>query len=107
MAHLQCTHVQGRPTEFLDVTSMTSDEFQQLLPPFEAAFHAHMAAWRLDGRPRIARRFSVYQNCPLPMPEDRLFFILVYIRNKRKYAKGVARPVTCWCPRIAYLLATS
>jgi hypothetical protein len=35
-----------------------------------------MRAWRLDGKPRIARQFSVYKNCPLPTPEDRLFFIL-------------------------------
>ena len=81
MAHVQFTDVQDRPTEFLDLTSLTLDEFQQLLPPFEAAFHAHMAAWRLDGKPRTARRFSVYQNCPLPTPEDRLFFLLTYLKT--------------------------
>src|SRR5206468_3262369 len=59
----------------------TLDEFQQLVPPFEAAFQAHMAAWRLDGKPRTARQFAVYQNCPLPIPEDRLLFILVYIKT--------------------------
>jgi Helix-turn-helix of DDE superfamily endonuclease len=69
------------PTEFLDFTSVTLDEFQQLVPPFEAAFQAHMAAWRLDGKPRTARRFTVYQNCPLPTPEDRLLFILAYIKT--------------------------
>jgi hypothetical protein len=71
---------QSRPTEFLDLTSLTLEEFQQLVPPFEAAFQAHMAAWRLDGKPRTARRFAVYQNCPLPTPEDRLFFILTYLK---------------------------
>jgi len=55
--------------------------FQQLVPPFEAAFHAHMAAWRLDGKPRTARQFAVDKNCPLPTPEDRLFFILVYLKT--------------------------
>ena len=75
MAHLQFTGVQDRPTEFLDLTSLTLDEFQQLIAPFEAAFHAHLAAWRLDGQPRTARRFTVYKNCPLPTPEvvSRLF----------------------------------
>jgi Helix-turn-helix of DDE superfamily endonuclease len=81
MAHVQFTEVQDRPTEFLDLTSLTLDEFQQLVPPFEAAFQAHMAAWRLDGKPRTARRFSVYQNCPLPTPEDRLLFILAYVKT--------------------------
>ena len=81
MAHVQFTDVQDRPTEFLDLTSLTLDEFQQLVPPFEAAFQAHMAAWRLDGKPRTARRFSVYKNCPLPTPEDRLLFILAYVKT--------------------------
>ena len=81
MAHLQCTDVQDRPTEFLDLTSLTLDEFQQLVPPFEAAFQAHMAAWRLDGKPRTARRFTVYEHCPLPTPEDRLFFLLTYLKT--------------------------
>src|SRR2546426_1962241 len=40
-----------------------------------------MAAWRMDGKPRTARRFTVYKNCPLPTPEDRLLFILVYLKT--------------------------
>src|SRR5688572_569620 len=67
--------------EFLDFTSLTLDEFQQLVPPFETAFHVRMAAWRMDGKARTARRFTVYKNCPLPTPEDRLFFILVYLKT--------------------------
>jgi Helix-turn-helix of DDE superfamily endonuclease len=81
MAHVQFTDVQDRPMEFLDLTSLTLDEFQQLVPPFEAAFQAHMVSWRLDGKPRTARRFSVYNNCPLPTPEDRLLFILAYVKT--------------------------
>jgi Helix-turn-helix of DDE superfamily endonuclease len=81
MAGLRFTELQSRPLEFLDFTSVTLDEFQQLVPPFEAAFHARMAAWRMDGKPRTARRFTVYKNCPLPTPEDRLLFILVYLKT--------------------------
>jgi hypothetical protein len=81
MASVRFADMQSRPVEFLDFTSLTLDEFQQLVPPFEAAFQAHMAAWRLDGKPRTARRFSVYQNCPLPTPEDRLLFILAYVKT--------------------------
>src|SRR5213594_2523882 len=81
MAHLQFTDVQARPTEFLDLTCLTLDEFQQLVPPFEAAFQAHMAAWRLDGKPRTARQFSVYKTYPLPTPADRLFFLLTYLKT--------------------------
>jgi hypothetical protein len=81
MAHLRFTDVQDRPTEFLDFTSLTLDEFQLLVPPFESAFQAHMQAWRLDGKPRTARQFSVSKNCPLRTPEDRLFFILTYLKT--------------------------
>jgi hypothetical protein len=68
---------QTRPTEGLDLTSLPVDEFQQLIPPFEAAFQAHMADWRLDGKRRPARRYTTDQHCPLPTPEDRLVFLLV------------------------------
>src|SRR5438128_4372041 len=81
MAGLRFTELQSRPMEFLDFTSVTLDEFQQLVPPFEAAFQARMAAWRMDGKPRTARWFTVYKNCPLPTPEDRLLFILIYIKT--------------------------
>ena len=83
MASVRFTDVQSRPTEFLDLTSLTLDEFQRLVPPIEAAFQAHMREWRLDGKPRTARRFSVYQNCPLPTPEDRLLFILDVCQDLR------------------------
>jgi len=81
MASVRFADLQSRPTEFLDFTSLTLDEFQQLVPPFEAAFQAHMATWRLDGTPRTARQFAVYKNCPLPTPEDRLFFLLTYLKT--------------------------
>ena len=81
MAGLRFTELQSRPMEFLDFTSVPLDEFQQLVPPFEAAFHARMAVWRMDGKPRTARRFTVYKNCPLPTPEDRLLFILTYLKT--------------------------
>jgi hypothetical protein len=77
MAGVRLTELQSRPMAFLDCTSVTLDEFQQLVPPFEAAFQARMAVWCLDGQPRTARRFPVYQTCPLPTPEERLLFTTV------------------------------
>src|SRR3989442_6332943 len=107
MAHLRFADLQSHPTEFLDLTSLTLDEFQQLVPPCEAAFQARMAMWRLDGKPRTARQCSVYQNCPLPTPEDRLFFLLTYLKTYslqvvqgRLVGMGRAKPIsgfTCSC----------
>ena len=81
MGMLRFADLRTRPTEVLDLTSLTVNEFQQLVVPFESAFQAHMAHWRLDGRPRTARRYTNYKNCPLPTPEDRLLFILVYLKT--------------------------
>jgi hypothetical protein len=81
MGSLRFADLQTRPTEVLDLTSLTVEECPQLVPPFEVAFQAHMAHWRLDGQPRTARRYTTYTNCPLPTPEDRLLFILVYLKT--------------------------
>jgi Helix-turn-helix of DDE superfamily endonuclease len=81
MGTLRFADLQTRPTEVLDLTSLTVDEFRQLVPPFEAAFQAHMAHWRLDGRPRTARRYTTDKNCPVPTPEDRWLFILIYLKT--------------------------
>ena len=81
MGTLRFADLQTRSTELLDLTSLTVEEFQQLVPPFEAAFQAHMAQWRFDGQPRTARRYSTYKTCPLPTPEDRLLCILAYLKT--------------------------
>ena len=81
MGNLRFTDLQTRPMEMRDLTSLTLDEFRQLVPPFEATFQAHMARWRFDGKPRAARRYATYQNCPLPTPEERLLFILTYLKT--------------------------
>jgi DDE superfamily endonuclease len=81
MGHLRFTDLQTRPLEVLDLTSLTLDEFRRLVPAFEAAFQAHMAKWRFDGQPRTTRRYTTYRNCPLPTPEDRLLFILPYLKT--------------------------
>jgi len=49
MPRLRYTNLVRKPMDVLDMTSLTPDEFQILVPPFEAAFQAHMADWRLDG----------------------------------------------------------
>ena len=90
MPKLRYADLVRKPTDVLDMTSLTIDEFQALLPDFEQAFQAHMAQWRLDGKPRIARRYTTYANCPLPTPEDRLLFILVYLKtNPLQVAHGL------------------
>ena len=90
MPALRFGDLEAKPTTVLDMTSLTIEEIRQLVPAFEAAFAAHMAVWRLDGKPRTARRYSTYSNCPLPTPEDRLLFILIYMKtNPLQVAHGL------------------
>src|SRR5919112_5893749 len=87
MTGVRFADVQARPAEFLNLTSLTLEEFEVLVAPFEAAFQDHMAAWRLDGKPRTSRRFTVYRTCPLATPEDRLLFLLTYLKTQGRRMK--------------------
>lgn len=64
----------------LDLTSMTGDEFMQVVSPFDTAFVRHMQQWTMEGTPRTGRAYSQYATCPLPTPEDRLLFVLSYLK---------------------------
>ena len=77
---LRYQDIKTKAYRILDLTSLTVDEFEQLVPPFEAAFVRHMRVWTMEGKPRTGRRYSQYTNCPLPTPEDRLVFILSYLK---------------------------
>jgi hypothetical protein len=81
MGTLRCAELQTRATEVNDLTRLTVEEVRRLVPPVERTFHAHMAAWRLAGRPRTARRYTTDQHCPLPCPAERLLFILSYLQT--------------------------
>jgi Helix-turn-helix of DDE superfamily endonuclease len=77
---LRYQDIKTKAYRILDLTSLTVDEFEQLVPPFEAAFVRHMREWTMEAKPRSGRRYSQYTNCPLPTPEDRLLFILSYLK---------------------------
>ena len=81
MSGLRYAEVSQRELKFLDMTSLTVEEFGQLVAGFEEAFQARMNEWRLDGKRRSGRGYTTYANCPLPTPEDRLLFILVYLKT--------------------------
>jgi len=62
------------------LTTLTVEEFEALVPSVQTAFLDHMSKWTLEGKPRTARRYSQYATCPLPTPEDRLLFVLLYLK---------------------------
>lgn len=81
MSKLRYNDVKTKQREFIALTSLTLTEFELLVEPFESAFREHMRKWRLDGKPRTKRSYSTYKNSPLPTTEDRLLFVLSYVKS--------------------------
>lgn len=67
--------------QIVNLTSLTVDQFEQLIAPFEQAFVKYMREWTMEGKPRLARSYTPYRNSPLPTPEDRLLFVLSYLKS--------------------------
>jgi hypothetical protein len=69
-----------KATQIQNLTSLTVEQFEQLVEPFEQAFVRHMSEWTMEGTPRTARAYTPYANSPLPTKEDRLLFLLSYLK---------------------------
>jgi hypothetical protein len=67
--------------KFLAMTGYRVKEFEALLPHFRVEFEKHVAVYRLDGKKRVKRRYTEYKNSALPSLEDKLLFILVYLKQ--------------------------
>jgi len=63
------------------LTGYTPEEFQGLLPAFRTSFQEHMEICTLKGKKRCKRRYVEYRNSPLRKIEDKLVFILTYLRK--------------------------
>ena len=46
-----------KANQILKLTSLTVEQFEQLLEPFEQAFVRHMKEWTIEGKPRTARAY--------------------------------------------------
>ena len=69
-----------KANQILNLTSLTVEQFEQLVDPFEQAFVHHMSQWTMEGKPRTARAYTPYVNSPLPTAEDRRLFLLSYLK---------------------------
>lgn len=67
--------------QFHALTGYTLEEFRALLPAFQSSFLKRMEIYTLEGKERRKRRYVNYCNCPLPTIEDKLVFILMYLRK--------------------------
>jgi hypothetical protein len=67
--------------QFHALTGYTLEEFHALLPAFQASFLKRMEIYTLEGKKRQKRCYVDYCNSPLPTIEDKLVFILMYLRK--------------------------
>jgi truncated hemoglobin YjbI len=74
-------HVTQRAGSVRAMTGVTEQEFTALLPHFEQALAAYLQDRTIDGQPRTSRRYSTYDNCPLPTTADKQLFILTYVKQ--------------------------
>lgn len=70
-----------KPRRFLALTGYTIDEFRALLSFFRGRFQAYVSLFTLEGKPRRNRTYSTYKNSSLPTLEDKLLFILNYMKT--------------------------
>jgi hypothetical protein len=69
------------PEKLRSMTGLTTDEFHALVPIFHTAFEAYMKRRTIEGHVRYCRRYVSYANSPLPTTEDKLLFILTYLKQ--------------------------
>lgn len=62
-------------------TGLSSAMFTALLPHFADAMEHYLTHSTLDGYIREGDRAITYTNSPLPTPDDRLLFILTYLKQ--------------------------
>lgn len=70
-----------KSSRFLALTGYTVEEFEILLSHFGAEFESYVQTHTLEGKRRTRRPYSPYKNSPLPTIEDKLLFILIYLKQ--------------------------
>lgn len=73
--------IKDNPDMFQKLTGFTIEEFLALLPIFTTHFLAFVSTKTLTGQERKKRSYATYKNSRLPSMEDKLLFILVYLRH--------------------------
>ena len=73
--------LKDKPKRFLALTGYTPQEFTTLVPYFSKCFLECVQTNTLDGKPRKKRKYTWYKNSFIPSIEDKLLFILIYLRK--------------------------
>ena len=63
------------------MTGLDYATFMEFLPHFTSAMERYLKRYTLDGYVREGERAITYTNSPLPTADDRLLFILTYLKQ--------------------------
>lgn len=79
---MKYTDYKNNVKSFRSLSGLSVEQFNELLAYFECAHNEYFSQYDMSGKFRNNRRsFIIYKNSPLPTVEERLFFILVYLKN--------------------------
>jgi hypothetical protein len=79
---MKYTDYQNNEKSLRSLSGLSVEQFKELLPYFADAHQEYFSQYDMTRTFRNNRRsFTVYKNSPLPSVEERLFFILVYLKN--------------------------
>jgi len=77
---MEYKRIKRHPSQFLSLTGLTFAQFSELLPIFEVQWETYISHYTLEGK--VRHRAPKRQVCPtLPTSEEKLFFILMYLKT--------------------------
>lgn len=81
MSRIGFQEASSKKISFMALTGLEVAEFNQLKPFFEEAFSHRMKMFTIEGTARRNRSFVDYENASLPKIEDKLLFVLIFVKQ--------------------------
>ena len=78
---LRYQDISSKEKDLLAMTGYTQQEFMALLPQFQQSYDDYLNSYTIEGYERIGQIPKPYHTSPLPTIEDKLLFILVYLKQ--------------------------
>ncbi len=78
---LRYDDIANKEKDLLAMTGYTKQEFVALLPQFQKSYDEYLTSYTIEGYERVGQIPKPYHNSPLPTIEDKLLFILVYLKQ--------------------------
>lgn len=77
---MQYDKIKRRPAQFLSITGLQLEDFNFLIPYFKAEWDEYNDHFTFTGKERVRRTFT-RKDTILPKMEDKLMFLLIYLKT--------------------------